>query len=107
MDILAEAENNPSVYEEREITVSEFKRMYDSYLRPYSVEVIGKALARHGYKAERKRICGKLDRYIKLPVKSFASGVQQSINGVLAFNRGHTQNKTRQDTLLESLEDFD
>ena len=107
LDILAEAENNPSVYEEREITVSEFKRMYDSYLRPYSVEVIGKALARHGYKAERKRICGKLDRYIKLPVKSFASGVQQSINGVLAFNRGHTQNKTRQDTLLESLEDFD
>lgn len=71
LDILANAADNPSTYEEREVTISEFKREYDLVLRPYSVETIGKALARQGFEAMVKRVDGKKGRYLSLPMKKF------------------------------------
>ncbi len=101
LDILAEAERNPSCYEWRETTVTKFKEQYDPYLRQYSVEVIGKALARQGYKSTKKRVDGKQIRYISLPMKAIDR------SGTIPFSRDHTQFKARPDTRQERLSDMD
>ena len=101
LDILAEAEEEPAKFEWREVTISDFKREYDVYLRQYSVEVIGKALGHHGYKTSSKRVDGKSGRYVRLPMKNFAS------SGAIPFSRGHTRSKTRTDNHQEQVSNLD
>lgn len=70
-DILGEATDNPSVYDWKYMSVSDFKAEY-SVLSPYSVEQIGKALDRLGVPSERKTVDGRQIRARKLPQHKWA-----------------------------------
>ena len=55
------------------MTVSEFKEHHSDMLRSYSVQQIGQVLDRLGYKAEQKKIDGKVKRLRLLPYREYNS----------------------------------
>lgn len=65
-DILTDVELDPSGFEYRFTTISEFKAEYSSLSR-YSVEQIGRALDKLDIKQKRKRISGDVKRVRYLP----------------------------------------
>lgn len=80
-DILAEAEADPTGYEWRMVTVTDFKEEYSS-LRRYDVAQIGRALDKLGYKLKQSRIDGKKTKLRKLPCHKWGnSWVDQNQRG--------------------------
>ena len=72
LDILAEEQRAETGYTctIEPMTVTQFIQRHSSLSR-YSSAEVGKILKKHGYESKRKKIAGKIDRYLDLPIKRY------------------------------------
>lgn len=54
------------------MTVTQFMQRHSSLSR-YNAAEVGRILKKHGYKSKRKKVSGKIDRYLDLPIKRYNS----------------------------------
>lgn len=54
------------------MTVTQFMQRHSSLSR-YNAAEIGRILKKHGYESKRKKVSGKIDRYLDLPIKRHTS----------------------------------
>lgn len=74
LDILEEEQRTETGYicTIEPMTVTQFMQRHSSLSR-YNAAEIGRILKKHGYESKRKKIAGKIDRYLDLPVKRYNS----------------------------------